>query len=142
MGGCDRGFGMSAVLRLQSAMMDLPQTEPVTDHYFASGMYGRTMAMPKGMVVVGKKHKKEHFFIVTKGRVVVADGDEKRAMSAGEVHISKPGAKRAIVAVEDSIIMTVHKTKKRNLDALETQLIEPEKIASLMDARNKVKELI
>lgn len=132
---------MSTVLKLQSAMLDIPQTEPETNHYFASGMYGRTMAMPATMVVVGKKHKKEHFFIVTKGCVVVADGDEKTTMKAGDVHISKPGAKRAIVALEDSIIMTVHKTKKRNLDALESQLIEPEKVASLMDARNKLKEL-
>lgn len=131
---------MSAVLKLQATMATLPQVELETKHYFSDGMYARVLVMPKGCVVVGKKHLKGHFFIVSKGRVSLAGTEEARIMEAGAVHISTPGEKRAIVAMEDSIIMTVHKTKKRNIDAIERQLIANDTLA-LFDAGNKLRAL-
>lgn len=125
---------------LEDIMRTMPQVELKTDHYFADGMYARVLHRPAGTVIVGKVHKREHFYICTKGMVHVYMENEVKTISAGDVIVSKPGTKRVVVAVEDSICMTVHMTKKRNLDKIEKQLIEPDTKA-LFDASNELKEL-
>jgi quercetin dioxygenase-like cupin family protein len=125
---------------LEDAMRQMPQAELQTDHYFADGMYARVVTRTAGTLIVGKVHKREHFYIVSKGKVQVYMDSEVRVLSSGDIVVSKPGTKRAVLALEDSICMTVHRTKKRNLGEIEKQLIEPDTKA-LFDASNKVKEL-
>ena len=60
------------VLRLQAEMANLPQAELETRHYFADGMYARVLLRHAGTLIVGKIHKREHFYIITKGRVLVS----------------------------------------------------------------------
>lgn len=128
------------VIALESVMRAMPQVELRTDHHFADGMYGRCLFMPAGTVVVGKRHKREHLFVITKGRMqVVVDGEVKH-LSAGDVLVSAPGAKRALHAIEDSICMTVHRTNKKNIRKIEKELIHDDGTA-LFDAFNKLKVL-
>ena len=127
---------MNSITKLEDFMRSLPQAELHTEHYFADGMYCRLLERKAGTLIVGKQHKREHFYIVAKGKVQVG----KDIYEAGTVIISKPGTKRAVLALEDSICLTVHRTKKRNLDQIEKQLIEPDTKA-LFDAENKLKEL-
>ena len=126
------------VRRLENAVRLMPQVELPTEHYFADGMYARVLPRPKGTVLVGKVHKREHFYICTKGKVQVFMNNEVKTLEAGAVVVSKPGTKRAVFALEDSICMTVHRTKKRNIANIEKQLIEPDP-KSLFDAWNKLK---
>jgi hypothetical protein len=119
---------------LEDIMRTMPQIELQTDHYFADGMYARVLFRPAGTLIVGKVHKKEHFYIIAKGCVQVG----KEVYKAGTVIVSSPGTKRAVLALEDSICMTIHRTKKRKLEHIERQLIEPDKLA-LFDASNKLK---
>jgi hypothetical protein len=124
----------NSILELENIMRTMPQVELRTDHYFADGMYARVLSRPAGTLIVGKVHKREHFYIIAKGKVMVG----KEVYEAGTVIVSKPGTKRAVLALEDSVCLTVHRTKKRNLDKIEKQLIEPDSTA-LFDARNKLK---
>ena len=126
--------GRRVVLQLENAMRELPQVELPTDHLFADGMYARKVFFKAGIVAVGKMHKRGHFFIVTKGKMQVG----REVYEAGTVIVSKPGTKRAVMALEDSICMTVHRTNKRNLDKIEKELMEPDHKA-LFDASNKLK---
>jgi hypothetical protein len=121
-------------------MMTMPQAELDTFHFFADGMYARVLPRPAGTLIVGKVHKREHFYIVTKGSVQVVTDEGTRVYSAGDVVVSRPGTKRAVLALEDSICMTVHRTNKHNLDKIEKELIVPDKTA-LFDATNKVRRL-
>lgn len=124
-------------------MSNLPQVELETDHYFADGMYARVLSRKSGTLIVGKVHRREHFYIVARGLVrVLMDDGETRDYPAGTVIVSAPGTKRAVLALEDSVCLTVHRTKKRNLDKIEKELIFPDDTA-LFDASNrqKVKEL-
>jgi len=125
----------NSILELENIMRTMPQVELRTDHYFADGMYARVLSRPAGTLIVGKVHKREHFYIIAKGKVMVG----KEVYEAGTVIVSKPGTKRAVLALEDSVCLTVHRTKKRNLDKIEKQLIEPDSTA-LFDARNKLKQ--
>lgn len=125
-----------AVYELEEAMRPMPQVELETEHYFAHGLYARVLKRPKDTLIVGKVHKQEHLYIVTKGKVQIG----KEVYEAGSVIVSEPGTKRAVLALEDSICMTVHHTFKKNLKRMEKELIQPDEKA-LFDSSNKLKEL-
>jgi hypothetical protein len=130
-----------SVKALELALRELPQVEPVTEHYFADGMYCRMVARDAGVLVVGKVHKREHFYMVVKGSVaVVQDGAERKVYHAPAVIVSKVGTKRATLALTDAVCLTVHRTDKTDLDEIEAELIEPEP-DSLFDSGNKLKFL-
>ena len=130
-----------SVMGLQAAMRDMPQVECETDHYFADGMYCRVVKRAGGVLIVGKVHKCEHFYMVVKGRVaVIQDGAEERVYEAPSVIVSKPGTKRAVLALEDSVCLTVHRTDKTDLSEIEAELIEPD-AGALFGPDNKAKAL-
>lgn len=128
------------VVALESVMRSMPQVDVETNHHFADGMYARCLFMAAGTVVVGKRHKREHLFVITKGRMQVVIGDEVKHLAAGDVLVSAPGTKRALHAIEDSICMTVHRTDKKNIRKIEKELIHDDGTA-LFDALNKQKVL-
>lgn len=130
----------SRIHELQAAAAKLPQLELETLHYFAPGMYARVVARPKDAVIVGKVHKAEHFYIVTRGRVAVDSGDGAVIYESGAVIVSKPGTKRAVLALEDSICMTVHRTDNTDLAEIEAELVEPDD-AALFDSFNSLRRI-
>ena len=126
------------IQRLKASMRDLPQAHLETSHFFAPGMYCRVLARAKDTVIVGKKHRAAHFYIVCKGRVAVVNADgTRRVLEAGDVLVSQPSTQRAVVALEDSICLTVHRTDNTDLDSIESELIEPDDLA-LFDSRNEL----
>ena len=133
----------SKVLDLEQEARKLPQISLSTKHYFADGMYARELARPAGTLIVGKTHRREHFYMVTHGAVAVVGDNGTQVYRAPSILVSKPGTKRAVLALEDSVCVTVHRIDLTDLDEIEKVLIEPED-AALFDARNKlkVKELI
>ena len=125
--------------RLQHEVMLMPQVEPITEHYFsADGMYCRKVWRPASTLVIGKVHKKDHFFICVKGEIIAWSETGMRHLKEGDVIESKPGTKRVTFAVTDAIGITVHKTDKTDLDEIEAELIEPCEM-SFFDAYNKIK---
>jgi quercetin dioxygenase-like cupin family protein len=90
---------------------------------------------PKDTLIVGKVHKREHFYIVVSGEVTVLSDGIRERVKAPKIFVSKPGTKRAVYAHEDSLCITVHRTNETDLDKIEAELIEPDETA-LFDARN------
>src|SRR5580765_3612102 len=124
------------IYRLQAESAKLPQLTLETFHHFADGMYCRVLPRPKGAVIVGKVHKREHLYICAKGSVEVRSETGVFTLHAGDVVVSKPGTKRAVLALEDSVCLTVHRTDSTDLETIEEELIEPDDLA-LFDARNQ-----
>ncbi len=124
-------------------MSRIPQSEDLrTEHFFADGMYARALFRPAGTMIVGKLHKKQHFYIVAFGRVSVTDGINPAIdYGPGSVIVSNPGTQRAVFAIEDSLCITVHKTNKTDLDEIEEELIVPDS-RYLFDSSNNVKNRI
>ena len=123
---------------LQAEMVKLPQLEVETEHYFSGGMYCRKLTRSAGTLIVGKVHKKDHFFLCAKGEIIAWSEGGMRHLYAGDVICSKPGTKRVTLAVTDAIGITFHKTNKTNLDKIEKELIEPDELA-LFDSSNNLK---
>lgn len=109
----------------QRAVLQLPQIDPPIEHLFAEGLYARPMYMRAGETVVGAKHGKEHLCVVH-GHCIVADGMTRKELKGWNVFVSKPGAKRAIIALADTVWMTVHATELTDVDAIEKSVLLPE----------------
>lgn len=129
---------LEQIERLQREMVNMPQPELLTEHYFSGGMYCRKLTRPAGTLIVGKVHKKDHFFMCAKGQIIAWSEKGMVTLNAGDVLASKAGTKRVTLAVTDAIGITFHKTNKLNLDKIEKELIEPDELA-LYDAHNKLK---
>lgn len=127
--------------RLQAEMAKMPQAELETEHFFSPGMYLRRVYRPAGTLIVGKVHKKPHFFLCAKGEIIAWTETGMRKLQAGDVVESQPGTKRVTLAVTDSIGVTVHLTDKTDLDEIEQELVEPDDLA-LFDSSNKLKQII
>lgn len=128
------------VQRLQAEMAKLPQVELETEHYFADGMYCRAVSRPAGCLIVGKVHRKEHFYVICSGTVRVTTDDGVKEITGPKILVSKPGTKRAVLALTDATCLTVHRTELTDLDEIEREMVEPED-GALFDAYNKLKAL-
>lgn len=124
--------------RLQSEMAVMPQAELVTEHQFSPGIYMRKLFRPAGTLIVGKVHKKPHFFLCAKGEIIAWTEDGMKRLQAGDSIESQPGTKRVTLAVTDAIGITIHRTDLTDLDEIEAELIEPD-MTALFDSSNKLK---
>jgi hypothetical protein len=137
-----RPVAASLVLRLQAAAANLPQIETLrTEHFFADGMYCRSLFRPADTLIVGKVHKREHLYIVASGEVTVIGKNYKERIIGPRVVVSAPGTKRAVYSHTDATCMTVHRTDETDLDKIEAELIEPDE-TSVFDAHNQLKQTL
>jgi len=132
---------IDAIYRLQAEMSKMPQVELPTEHFFADGMYCRTLFRPAGTLIVGKVHKKEHLYIICQGTIQVTTDNGMEEITGPKVIVSKPGTKRAVLALTDATCLTVHRTDNKDLETIEEELIEPDNLA-LFDSRNKLLEAL
>lgn len=100
-----------------------------TDEDYGCSTYARELFMPKGMVIVGKLHKKAHLTFLMKGTMLVVseDGGSKR-LTGPMTFVSPAGVKRAFYIEEDSTLVCVHltkETKEEDLDKVEDEVISP-----------------
>ena len=116
---------LSDIDRLEKVMAAMPKMEFHTNHYFADGMYLRELPRKAGTVIVGKVHKKEHFYIVLEGEVTISGNGKQERVKAPRIFVCPPGTKRAVYAHVDSICMTVHRTNETDMEKIEAELAEP-----------------
>lgn len=112
------------VERLEDAISQYPQVECPVWHHFAPGLYARKMLIRKGTVLTGAVHKTEHLCIISGDIEVTTDEGVRRITDAHAIITSKPGAKRAGYAHEDTYWTTVHATDETDLDKLVEELTE------------------
>ena len=120
----------TAIQGLQAVLESIPETTDMkefTDHFFAPGVYLRTLFIPAGHVLVGKIHKETTINILLKGKisVVTSDGDK---ILAEAPHIFKaPPGQKAGFAITDvwyaSIFPNVNDIT--DVDALEAEHTVP-----------------
>ena len=127
---------------LQDALMNFEPYEPETEHVFHAGMYCRKVFRHAGVLVVGKVHKKEHFYLIVSGTVAITTDDGVQVVTGPHLLCSKPGTKRAVYAETDALCMTFHRTDSTTVEDAEVELVEeePNSMYSLGN-QLKVKEL-
>lgn len=127
----------SKVFALEDQVSQMPQVDcPVWNH-FSPGLYARKMLIPKGTVLTGAIHKTEHLCIISGDITVTTDDGVKRITDAHAILSSKPGAKRAGFAHEDTYWTTVHATDETDLEKLVEELTESKSSELLGGPDNK-----
>ena len=106
-------------------MKKMPQVECPVKHYFADGQYVREAFMPKGTLVIGKKHKTECINILLKGsiRVLLGEGGEVKDLTAPCVFTTEAGVQKAGYIMEDVIWLNCIPTKHTDLAKIEKDVI-------------------
>ena len=94
-------------------------------HTFADGIYVRQMDMKTGSAVVGAIHNHLHVWFLLTGRLAVATEDNVEEFIAPCYVVAKPGSKRVIYAMEDSIFVNIHKNPRniKNIEKLEKEIV-------------------
>ena len=147
-----------SILNVQEGMLKMIAEGVVKDtlpdckltHYYAPidenygcGSYARQMFIPKGTLIIGKIHRHQHLNFIMQGKVSVSTEFGPKYFEAPCIFVSEVGLKRAVIAEEDTIWVTVHLTKhlgEENLDKMEEEVIAPSyKELGLIDS---TKELI
>lgn len=128
---------------LQAAVSQMPQYEPITKHTFHGGMYCREVFRHAGVLVVGKVHKKEHFYLIVGGTVMITTDEDVQYVVGPQLICSKPGTKRAVYAETDTLCMTFHRVESDNVEDAEAELVEDDPTAMYAIGNQvKMKELI
>lgn len=120
-------LGLETHMRHEQAIGNSPQFDVEAGmplkHLFAPGAYGRQITVPKDHWVIGKIHKHAHLNFLMKGRVAVLTEDGLMVMEAPFSFVSRVGAKRLVLALEDTVWATVHLTDKTDLAEIEDEVI-------------------
>ena len=136
------------IMNLQSCLEVMAETDPVDCplvHHFAPGLYAREILLPKDSLVVGKIHKHSHVNNISKGSVIVYTEFGMEEYHAPCQFISKPGTKRAVYALEDTVWTTYHPTNETDLEIIEEQVIAKsfdEYEAFALEQSNKIEVII
>jgi hypothetical protein len=109
---------------LQTELSKLPQYEPETKHYFHAGMYCREVWRDGGVLVVGKVHKKEHFYLIVSGTVVITTDDGVKRVTGPHLLKSAAGTKRAVYSETPALCMTFHIADSTTVEEAEKELVE------------------
>ena len=94
-------------------------------HTFADGIYVRQMDMKAGSAVVGAIHNHLHVWFLLTGHLAVATEDDVEEFISPCYVLAKPGSKRVIYAMEDSIFVNIHKnpSNTQDIDKLEKEIV-------------------
>lgn len=114
---------------LQAVMSKLPQYEPLTNHTFHGGMYCREVWRAADVTIVGKVHKREHFYMIVSGTVVITTDDGVQRITGPRLLCSRPGTKRAVYSETDALCMTFHRTDCTSVEAAEAEMVEDDPAA-------------
>jgi len=121
-----------AVKRLENVINSFPKEmlvvphEPV--HYFAEGMYARTLEIEKGQIIVGKQHRHEHLVMLVKGKVTINTDKGMETITGPKIWVSKAGDKRALLTVTKCTFFTCHLNPNdlRDIGELEAEILTGE----------------
>ena len=114
---------MPKILELEALMRTMPQVDSPAEHYHLSGVYCRSLFIPKGCLLTGKIHNHESIGILAQGTLRITNGETSTVVTAPYITVDKPGIKRLGYAETDCTVITVHRTDLDSIDAIEEALV-------------------
>jgi hypothetical protein len=127
--------------QLEAAIIDnLPAIDCPVKHLFAKGMYIREIFIPAGVLATSKIHKTQHPFTISKGKVLISDGDgtwvKREAPFTG---ITKAGSRRVVAVIDDCTWTTYHAYRSITGQENEFSLPDQLKIVDRIESRIIIK---
>lgn len=115
------------VVRLQNALLQMPQADIVTAHKFFPGIYERTITLPPWTVLTGAAHKTAYRVRLEKGAIAVNTDNGVEVLVAPMEFDVPAGFQRAGRVFEEEVVWTdiyANPDNCRNIDELEARLYE------------------
>lgn len=109
--------------RFEAMILQHPQIETPTKHYFAPGLYAREMFIPATAVLTGAVHKTDHLALFV-GDITVWTEHGMVRLTGHNTFVSKAGAKRVGYAHADTWCTGFFPTDKTDVAQLEADLVE------------------
>lgn len=123
---------------LENQLIKLDQVEIPTEHQFMGGIYLRSISVPAGTLIIGKRHRHETCNMLLSGVMSIYIGeDQPNKMLKGPcIFRSDPGSKKMGYAHTDCVFMNLHPTSETDLDKIESEFIIPEEEYLLNEAKS------
>lgn len=102
----------------------LPSNGYEYEHILTDGVYIRKYKMRKHTLAVGAIHKKETTLVILKGSLKIFSETGLSVLKAGDLRVSSPGTQRAVFALEDTVMMTLHRAETSNLEDIVAELTD------------------
>lgn len=112
------------VQRIEDEISRHPQVHCPVRNFFARGMYIREMTIPAGTLATGAVHKTDHLTMIVKGRVKIISENGEQEYTAPATIMSRAGSKKAALAIEDTVMLTMHNTFETDVYKLITELTD------------------
>jgi hypothetical protein len=111
-----------------SLISSVPGSEegPTPVHLVVDGMYFRQLTIPAGMVVVSKRHAREHICTISRGSATVFTEDGITRVVAPYSFHSPAGCKRVLLVHEEIVWATVHRTELTDIAEIERDVMMDE----------------
>lgn len=122
-------LALHAIQSLQAVMeseeFQSTDMDQFTDHFFAPGIYVRTLFIPAGFVVVGACHKHEALNILLKGEISVVNEHGERILAKAPFIFKSKNGQKAGFAITDVWYASIHPnpddiTDVKQLEAMNT----------------------
>ena len=111
---------------LEQSLAALPPADIPVTHTFAPGLYIRQVTIPKNAMLTSMEHLTEHPFIISKGMIsVTSETEGSVTYVAPHCGITKPGTRRALYALEETVWTTFHITELTDPEAIGKAILAP-----------------
>jgi len=113
----------SEISALHKRMASVEQVEIRHEETLAYGLYTRTIFIPKGVLLLGKIHKKPCVNIVLSGDISIGTETGELRAQAGYMVTSPAGMQKVGFAHEDTVFVNVFRTDETDITKIEADLI-------------------
>lgn len=122
---------------LENELLKMEQVEIPTTHTFSGGVYLRQIFIPKGTIIIGKRHRHETCNILLSGSLILYMGEDvpTQRIDGPFLFTSAPNTKKMAYCVEDAVFVNIHPTKETDLEKIEQEFIIPEEEYLLEEAK-------
>lgn len=95
-------------------------------HRFTPGLYIRETQVPAGTLFTTMEHRKEHPFVMTRGRIRVISATEgNKEFVAPFTGITPAGTRRVVQVLEDVVWTTFHVTLETDVEKIAAEILAP-----------------
>lgn len=113
------------ICAFEKELLSLEQEEIEPEHIFSGGVYIRQIRIPKGTLIIGKRHRHATCNILMDGdlSLYVGGGSPPVRVTGPLVFESPPNSKKMGFAHKDTIFMNIHPTELTDLVEIEKEFI-------------------
>ena len=110
-------------MAMRHTIMQMPQYDIPTEHFFHAGMYVRTVRMPTDCILCGAVIKIPTVVIVS-GDCVVKVGNEAKRISGYAILKGSPGRSQIFIAIKETFITMMFPSKAKTLEEAEEEFTD------------------